>query len=59
MSTMMLRCLQWGCDVYDGALMRPRNDEHIMTPSSRFESLRMAYNSKKPAKMKGKGESGL
>jgi hypothetical protein len=33
--------------------MCPRNDDHIMTPEGQFEPLRMAYNSKKPSKLKG------
>ena len=34
--------------------MRPRNDAHIIYPEAQFESLRTVYNSKKPAKLKGK-----
>jgi len=44
MSILMLRSLQWGCDVCDEVSKRPRNDEHIITPNSHFESLRTAYN---------------
>jgi hypothetical protein len=57
-SMFVLNCkvLQWGFDVCNEGLMRPRNDEHIITPNYCFESLRTAYNSKKPSDLKGERE---
>jgi hypothetical protein len=49
------------CDVDDEAMMsalmkkRPRNDDHIISPNSRFAPLRTAYNSEKPSNLQGLG----
>jgi hypothetical protein len=50
------------CDVDDEAVMsalmkkRPRNDDHIISPNSRFAPLRTAYNSEKPSNLQGFGQ---